>query len=55
MVKGLVGVGESARSTNRPAWVRAARLRHKAETKVLKDFMFVLNLVFQMVRGIFSS
>lgn len=46
MVKGLVGVGVSARSINGPAWVRAARLRHKAEMKVLKGFMFERNLVF---------
>lgn len=53
-MKGLVGVGRSLRSINGPAWVRAARLRHKTEIKVLKGFIFELDLVFQMVRGCFS-
>ena len=52
-MKGLVGVGESSRLINGPAWVseRAVRLSHKAEMKVLKGFMVELIDGFQMLRG----
>lgn len=44
-MNGLVGVGALLRVANGPARVsgRVARLRHKAETTELKDFIFGFN------------